>query len=291
MNRNCKNIEIRSLECIDFDTLFRGFENAFSDYEISFDKEEVRSMLIRRGYDPRLSFAAFVDDEIVAFTLNGIGQFNGIPTAYDTGTGTVIDFRGQGLAGKIFSYSLPFLKEAGIRQYLLEVLQNNHKAINVYRKMGFETTREYDCFRQNIAEIRNPKPTESDTDIRIETIDVDAVICAKPFCEFTPSWQNSLESIQRGKPGLTCIGAFNSDRLVGYCVFDQTTGDLTQIAIDREFRRKGTASILLHKVSMKMTTDFIKILNIPTDDSTLHDFLKDRNIPLMNRQYEMILTF
>ena len=184
MNRSCKNIEIRSLEFIDFDTLFQGFEKAFSDYEISFAKEEIRSMLKRRGYDSHLSFAAFADDEIVAFTLNGIGRFNGIPTAYDTGTGTVKDFRGQGLAGKIFSYSLPFLKEAGIRQYLLEVLHNNHKAINVYHKMGFETTREFDCFRQNIAEIRNPESTGQDTAIRIETIDADTVKESTTFCDF-----------------------------------------------------------------------------------------------------------
>lgn len=60
-------MEIRSLEHIGFDTLFRGFENAFSDYEISFDKEEVRSMLIRRGYESSLSFAAF-EDAIAHYT-------------------------------------------------------------------------------------------------------------------------------------------------------------------------------------------------------------------------------
>lgn len=60
-------MEIRSLEHIGFDTLFRGFENAFSDYEISFDKEEVRSMLIRRGYESSLSFAAF-DDAIAHYS-------------------------------------------------------------------------------------------------------------------------------------------------------------------------------------------------------------------------------
>ena len=31
-------MEIRSLENIGFDTLFEGFSNAFSDYEIHFDK-------------------------------------------------------------------------------------------------------------------------------------------------------------------------------------------------------------------------------------------------------------
>lgn len=284
-------MEIRSLEQVDFDTLFRGFENAFSDYEVSFDKEEVRSMLIRRGYESGLSFAAFVDDAIVAFTLNGIGQFSGISTAYDTGTGTVKDFRGQGIAGQIFRHSLPFLKEAGIRQYLLEVLQNNHKAINVYRKMGFEITREFDCFRQNIAEIRNFDTIRPDTDFRIEMIDADAVRGAKSFCDFTASWQNSFESIVRGKTGLTCIGAIHSDRLVGYCVSDCTTGDLSQIAIDREFRRKGIATILLHEAAMMMKTDFIKVLNIPVDDIPFHCFLSERNIPMINRQFEMVLTF
>lgn len=282
---------IRNLEHIDFDTLFRGFENAFSDYEIRFNKEEIRSMLLRRGYEPRLSFAAFVNNEIVAFTLNGIGQFNGISTAYDTGTGTVADFRRQGIPGKLFTHSLPFLKEAGIRQYLLEVLQNNHKAINVYRKMGFATTREFDCFRRKIAEIRKPDSIKPDAALRIETIDADAVRGAMSFCDFTPSWQNSLESVERGNRELTFIGAIHSDRLAGYCVFDPTTGDLTQIAVDRDFRHKGIATLLLHKASTIMTTDFIKVLNIPADDISLHSFLDERNIPIINRQFEMILPF
>ena len=152
-------MEIRSLENIGFDELFEGFSNAFSDYEIQFDKSEVQSMLKRRGYIPKLSFAAFEGGKIVAFTLNGIGMFNGIQTAYDTGTGTVKEYRGYGLAGKIFRYSLPFLKQAGIRQYLLEVLQNNHKAITVYRRMQFDTTREFNCFKQAISNTYNISST------------------------------------------------------------------------------------------------------------------------------------
>lgn len=123
-------MEIRNLEHTDFETLFHGFEKAFADYEIHFEKEEIYYMLKRRGYNPLLSFAAFDNGEIVSFTLNGTGTFNGVPTAYDTGTGTVKQYRGQGIAGKVFRHSLPFLKESGINQYLLEVLQNNQKAIS-----------------------------------------------------------------------------------------------------------------------------------------------------------------
>lgn len=53
---NQTNMEIRNLEHTDFDTLFHGFEKAFADYEIHFEKEEVRSMLKRRGYKSLFKF-------------------------------------------------------------------------------------------------------------------------------------------------------------------------------------------------------------------------------------------
>ncbi len=279
-------MEIRNLAYTDFDTLFRGFERAFADYEIRFDKGEVHSMLKRRGYNPELSFAAFDNGEIVAFTLNGTGTFNGLPTAYDTGTGTVEKYRGQRIAGKIFTYSVPFLKEAGIGQYLLEVLQANRKAISVYRRMNFEVTREFDCFRQTIGLINN---RNGNTDCSIEQVDTDAVRQAQGCCDFTPSWQNSIDSIERGASDLTCIGAFLDGNMVGHCVFDVHTGDLTQIAVQNEYRRNGIASRLLQEAVGRMKTDFVKVLNIASDNRTMPAFLESWNIPLASKQFEMIL--
>lgn len=279
-------MEIRNLEHTDFDTLFHCFEKAFADYEISFEREEVFSMLNRRGYNPCLSFAAFVNEEIVAFTLNGTGTFNGISTAYDTGTGTVKEYRGEGIAGKIFTHSLPFLKQARISQYLLEVLRNNQKAINVYQRMNFETTREFDCFRQSIEQIdnRNLNP-----DCIITPIDTDSIREAQGWCDFNPSWQNSIESIERGISGLTCLGAFHGQKLIGYCVSDVCTGDLSQIAVHPDYRCNGVGSRLLHEAILRMKSGFIKVLNVSSDNTTLSNFLKHRNIPLASKQFEMVL--
>lgn len=278
-------MEFRNLEYTDFDTLFDAFERAFADYEIHFEKEEVRTMLRRRGYDPKLSFAAFNNGEIVTFTLNGIGVFNGIPTAYDTGTGTVKEYRGQGLAGKIFTYSLPYLKEAGIRQYLLEVLQNNKNAIAVYEKMNFRTTREFDCFRQSIENISERTPAYFD--FLIEPVDIDFIRRHQKFCDFSPSWQNSMESIERGESGLVFLGAFANGEPVGFCVFDPDSGDLTQIAVRKEFRRKGIGSRLLDEAIKRMNTGFVKIINVDNSNESLPAFLKSRNIPLASSQFEM----
>ncbi len=280
------DMEIRSLEHTDFETLFKGFQNAFSDYEIHFEKEEVRSMLKRRGYNPRLSFAAFDNGGIVSFTMNGTGTFNGIPTAYDTGTGTAKEYRGQGLAAKIFTYSIPYLKEAGIRQYVLEVLQNNHRAISVYRKMNFEITREFDCFRQTTERIGVPGGNSS---CIIMPVGTDSIRQRQEWCGFNPSWQNSMHSIERGATDMTCLGAFMSGEMVGFCVFDAHTGDLTQIAVAGEHRRRGIASRLLHEAVAGMKTGFIKVLNIDADYRAMHSFLASHNILPASRQFEMTL--
>lgn len=282
-------MEIKNLKNIDFNTIFSGFQKAFSDYEIKFEVEEVHSMLKRRGFNPELSFAAFENGEIVAFTLNGTGLFNGIPTAYDTGTGTAPEYRGQGLAKRIFTHSLPFLREAGIRQYLLEVLENNNKAVSVYRQLGFRSTREFNCYRQAINLIEGIRNDESCC-CRIEPVSTEILEQNPDFIDFTPSWQNSLESIRRGASGLKCLGAFHNGHMAGYCVFDIESGDLTQIAVDRRHRRKGIASRLLVEAAARMKTGNIKILNVDASDIHMPAFLKSRNIPLASRQFEMILA-
>lgn len=151
-------------------------------------------------------------------------------------TGTIKEYRGQGLAGQIFNYSIPYLKAAGIRQYLLEVLLNNEKAIAVYRRLGFEVIREFDCFRQSLGNVSGTHPASEKCACIVRNIDFESVARAQGFCDFLPSWQNSIDSIRRGQDGLTMLGAFIGESLAGYCVFDPVTGDLTQVAVSPEFR-------------------------------------------------------
>ena len=70
-------------------------------------------------------------------------------------------------------------------------------------------------------------------------------------------------------------------------MFDSNSGDLAQIAVKQSCRRQGVASRLLSEVIKQMSTDFTKIINVPSDTLSLPSFLKSKNIPLMNRQFEM----
>jgi Acetyltransferases len=281
-------MEIKSLAGIGFDTIFRAFNQAFADYEVQPDKEELLTMVQRRGFDPNLSFAAFEGNKIVSFTCNGIGTFESKRTAYDTGTGTIKDYRGQGLATKVFDNSLPYLREAGIGQYLLEVLQHNTGAVSLYRKIGFEVTREFYYFRTKAGKVKNEVKAVSDYLIR--EINIEKYPSISSFGDFYPSWQNSFESIQRSPEKFVTLGVFSGEKPVGYCVFEPVAGDVTQIGVDKEYRRKGIGSLLLKEMLRLNKNDSIKFINTDIRCTSINAFLKSKNIEPTGKQFEMVKT-
>lgn len=280
-------MEIKSLGKIDFQTIILAFSNAFADYDVQLNADELKTMWKRRGFNPDLSFAAFEGENIVAFTLNGIGNFNGIKMAYDTGTGTLKNYRGQGLATKIFEHSIPFLKEANINHYLLEVLQHNTKAISVYQKMGFKVTREFNYFVWRNEEIKNITKNYNPGYI-FEPIDIQQYDLISCFWDFHPSWQNSFESIQRTSEDFINLGIFENKKLIGYCIFEPNSGDITQIGVDKPYRRNGIASLLLQEISKLNKNTKTKLINADITCNSIVDFLKSKNIEITGKQFEMI---
>lgn len=280
-------MEIKSLEDISFEAVFAAFNQAFADYEMQLNADELKSMLIRRGYRAELSFAAFEGEKIVAFTLNGTGDFNGLKIAYDTGTGTLKSHRGQSLAGKIFEHSIPYLQHAGISQYLLEVLQHNTAAVSVYQKAGFKITREFNYFSWNNEAV---KAALGDTAGKFQIKPVTGRLPEKvsEFWDFEPSWQNTFQSIERAQENFVNLGAYDGEQLVGYCIFEPLSGDLTQIAVHQDHRRKGVGSLLLQEMTKLNTNSRAKLINAEVNCTAILHFLKSKNIGLTGKQYEMV---
>lgn len=278
---------IKSLKNESFESLFSSFNQAFADYEMQVNKHELQVMLSRRGFVPELSFGAFDNDRLVSFTFNGIGLYNGIRTAYDTGTGTLKDYRGRGLATKVFVSSIPSLKDAGISQYLLEVLQHNTKAYNVYKNIGFEVTREFNYFVQSMDSlILNSKVIPEK--YKMQTIGLEYQDQMMAFWDFQPSWQNSFESITRRIKDFTIIGVFNNKSLIGFCIFEPTSGDITQIAVAKAYRRQGIASGLLKEMVKLNKNGNIKAINTEIGFIAVDKFFEANGIMLAGTQFEMI---
>ena len=280
-------MEIKSLDSICFDELFETFEQAFADYEVQLNKSELLTMLKRRGFDSKASFGAFDGGKIVSFTCNGIGDFYGMPTAYDTGTGTLKNYQGRGLATQVFNYSIPYLKALGIKEYLLEVLQHNTGALSVYQKLGFEVTREFYYFELK-SELINQTVRPLDIPYTLQPIDIGKYRSTADFWDFRPSWQNSIEAILRNVEDFICLGVFVEDKLVGYGVFEPVSGDITQIAVDKRFRRQGIGSLLFQKMLESNKHDSIKIINTEIECDSITAFLRSKGIEPTGKQFEMI---
>lgn len=253
-------IEFKTLADTPLERVLDAFQGAFGDYAVGFDRREVESMLERRGFDAALSVAAFDGDRIVSFVLNGFGPYECVLSGYDCGTGTLPGYRGEGLAGRLFEYSLPLLRGAGVRQYLLEVLTPNAPAIAVYRRAGFEVVAEYDCFRQQTGSLRFDRPMPRGVVIKEITPEVFAGL--PDFGDFAPSWQNSGESLMRGARGLVFLAAYWGAEPVGCCVLDPITGDVARIAVRRDHRRRGIATALLASAVGRAESAAVKMLNV-----------------------------
>jgi ribosomal protein S18 acetylase RimI-like enzyme len=279
--------KIDNLSHLSLQEVYASFNQAFFDYEVQIDKSTFENMVKRRGYNPQLSFGAFDKGKLVSFILNGIDSFYSVLTAYDTGTGTIPEHRKKGLVQQIFHHSIPFLKEAGVKQCLLEVIQHNKKAVDLYKKMGFEITREFNYSLQETKEIKIPELAVNET-ITMHKISAAEAQFLDDASDFEPSWQNSFKSIERSIEDFKITGAFFENQLAGYCIFAPTSGDLTQIAVRKSFRRKGIATTLFNECLKMNQHHSIKILNTQDDCISITQFLSSLNIPLKGKQYEMV---
>ncbi len=279
-------IEIKSLKHLASEKLYETFKEAFSDYEIQISKTELARMLVRRGFSPELSFGAFDKGRLVSFTFNGLGIYNGKKTTYDTGTGTIPEYMGQGIAGQVFEYAEKELKKANVDQYLLEVLQHNTPAVKLYTKLGFQISREFNYFSQE-TELVTINTKNPDIHNNVRSISINSIENLE-YNDYSPSWQNSIESIKRSPDHFENFGFFNNDTIIGFIVTDPKTGDITQIAVHSEHRRKGIGTTLFSRALEINNYNSVKVVNSDTRDKGITSFLESLNIPLRGKQYEMI---
>ena len=276
-------IEIKSLSGISREELYKARNDAFSDYAASWSDEEYDRLLQRRGYNEDLSFGAFDDGRLVSYTLNGIDDHYGTRTAYDTGTGTIKEYRGRGLAGQVFSKSLPYLKEAGIEQYLLEVLCENSAALNVYTQQGFSISRTFNYFIGTVAH----EELVLKTPYRFEVIPVQEHPGMREMWDYHPAWQNDLKSIMRQPQHFVAVGVFAKNELVGCGIVEPERGDIPVLAVAQQHRRNGVGSSLLHKLAAYSAGN-VRLIYIDERCTAMEEMLKSEGIALSGKQYEMI---
>ena len=282
------DFEIRNLADTSFEDICTAFLDAFADYGMTLDKVSLSAMLKRRGARMDLSFAAFDNDRIVSFIINGIGNFRGRTMAYDTGTGTIKEYRGLKLTDRIFAFAAHNLAKAGIESYILEVLTDNTPAVKIYTRQGFEIAREFDCYKGETSEIIGKLACRSNESVEIAAIPAEDIESYSRFFDFEPSWQNSIESIKRNSEAFVCLQEKKGPEVVGIAVSEAAYGDITLLAVSQEHRREGIGSRLLFELMKRNKLSTAKILNVEHGCKSMAEFALAAGFALSCTQYEMI---
>lgn len=255
---------IRPLAAADFDAVHAAFVDAFSDYVVPLQpaREQLAEMLTRRGWVPEASVAAFEDDRIVAFTLNGIDGTRG----YDSGTGVAPTHRRRGLGRELMRASYPLLRERGCTEYVLEVLEANGRAKALYENEGFAVTRGLQSWTCQSTSDDAFAPREAEPS----------------WWDVQPSWQNSPASVSRAREPHVTFG--NDD---GYVTLFLRSGDVPQLAVRPGARRNGLGTRLL-RAAAALAQKPLRIMNVDERDSGIASFLEHAGAAKFVRQWEMV---
>lgn len=277
---NYKTLDNTSIEII-----HKAFIDAFSDYQVKIEMPiwKFEQMLQRRGYVPEMSIGAFVNETLIGFVMNGCRILNGKLAVYDLGTGVVREHRRQGVINNILSDIKVLIKEKNVKKYVLEVIKSNESAVNLYKRQNFQIQRELECFQINKNQynfINNHKVELANK------IDLNQLV---QFWDFNPSWQNSIDSVNAVSDSLIYSIVRFDDTIVGYGIIDKKSGDIPQIAVDRNFRCNGVARSLITNLIKNTESPNISVLNIDGQMKSMQNFFIKLGFKNSVTQYEMVL--
>lgn len=272
-----------------FEALLRKFQEAFSDYAHppKLDLEKFRSHLVLNAVDLDRSVGCFHGDEMIGFSLNGFGEWNGKSTVYDAGTGVIPARRRQGASKAMFGLQIDRFRDDGIEQYLLEVISDNYPAVNLYKDLGFRIEREL-FFMEAAGPLSGEARPNSAVEIRV--LSAGDLGRLSSLWRARPSWQNSNEAVARSGPSRRILGAFLDGKCAGYVAYTTGLGRIAQFAVDGNHRRKGIGSRLLAEMEAELTPgEKMQVINVDHRLADTVRFFEKRGFRTALTQYEMIL--
>jgi ribosomal protein S18 acetylase RimI-like enzyme len=227
-------------------------------------------MLRQRGFNPQLSRLAVEDGAVEAYWLVGTEAQARPGESYGISVGTRPRARRRGLSRQLWERVAARLRQRGIANHVLEVIETNTRAVPLYEGLGFAKARRVECFK-------GPAPNEAPgmTGLTFKDVAVDKTeTLGAPWRDWQPTWQNDTPAVGNLGGAMTATLAYNGEAPVAFGYFHQTYGLISQIAVAPVHRRQGIGKALLAHWARAHDKETMVILNIPdTEDATLGFFL------------------
>lgn len=269
----------KSLKDISYTEIANCLNLAFSDYAlpIQFTEDQLQSHFTASGVDKELSYGAFSDGKMVGFIINSCCIYNNEKAVFDVGTGVIPEHRGNKVFTGLFAYTEQELRKHKIKKYYLEVLQQNDKAIQAYKKQGFHILREFYVLKASTS-------MEETTDLRVEYLDMEKFdLRIISHCnDLQPSFEHSTNILKK-HPGLYTVAYKQKDqKITAFCIFSKEDGHILQIGYTDICELKRIVQSLMLKFGN------IIIKNIDRNYVQILEMLDSIGFIEVAKQFEMV---
>lgn len=269
----------------DRDSIFEAFRIGFSDYIIKFDM--TKEFFFNRffgveGNSIETSFIAMDGEKPIGVILGGIKDYEGIKTIRCGTLAVHPEYRGQGVSRKLHDMHREIAVREGCKQLFLEVIVGNDRAINFYKREGYEKI--YDLSYFSLSDLSGFNTRQ------INEIDIRKVNCKDikriqlNFSDTHINWQNDLDYIEKSE-GQESYGAYKDNILVGVASLNKNTR-INMLWVNPEYRNSGIATNLIDKCIRELKLEKVSI-GLP-NNASLYGYLTHKGF---NRdsisQYEM----
>jgi len=286
---------------VDFDKVYRAFKIGFSDYVIQI--EMPKELFTKRFFGPEgnrieHSFIALDGEEPVGLIMGGIKTYEGIKTIR---CGTMCihpEYRGKGISQELFKRHKSLAKEMECQQMFLEVIVGNDRAINFYKRNGYEKIYDLSYFTYKVCEKEESVNLESLTN-RLENRCIQGGTFKElSFGEISTlqsevlnthiNWQNDFDYIEKLE-GMSHFGVLKNNELISAMTVSPT-GKIYFLWTKPSERNQSLASGMLAEVLKRID---LKALSISCpNNGNLVGFLRHLGFEKDKiSQYEMYLWF
>ena len=238
---------------LDFDALAALFNEAYRDYEVPMHVDAGAIAFMHDALDlaPERSCLAWEDGKPIGVGFLGLRGTR----AWIGGMGVTPAARRRGIGERIMKQLIAQAREAGVQTLLLEVLEENARARQLYEKLGFRTFRQLEVLHWDGV----PPPAVSA-----------AIVAADPHAarrrilanrRIPEPWQRDDETLDRldvSTPALRAVSSPAADAI--YRVTDGRAAVLQMTAPDVD-----SAGQLLDAIRAKPEVKLVRFLNVPAN--------------------------
>ncbi|WIV12686.1 GNAT family N-acetyltransferase [Proteiniborus sp. MB09-C3] len=267
------------------DIIFQAFKTGFSDYIIKI--EISKEFFIKRFFGPegnslKHSVIALDGDMPVGLNLGGIKVYEGIKTLRCGALCIHPDYRGTEVGKQLFELHRVIALENSCKQMFLEVIVGNDRAINFYKKKGYEKVYGIAYYsHSNPSEIKAALPNS----LRVEKVDMNILrTLGHEIQDIHINWQNDFDYISQ-IDGQVHYGVFKDEKLIGGLSI-HPKGKISFLWINPEIRYHGIGQGIINYAVKELNIEKLAI-NF-SNNASLFGFVKHLNFAKdAISQYEM----